>query len=903
MLPSLYQLTFLIFATIMLSNFDISDLAKKRHTPSPNTTRETESGIERFGKNTPLAETPLTDTPFAEICRAELESLAPESPEYVVAKFKLTNALRFSNLPAAYASATESLQLAKKIEDPDFLVVALAQVNVIDCLINGNGEDRKSPLDSFELTLSENASAELVYFYNSAMLDLVFWTSRFDVSTTEFLRPLQDASRLLDDDLLIQLQSQEFYTYLFWQFENFSDDKKSDLTKSLESASRDYLDAKTLLEMAKMIDGANPKKTQLKHGLAAVTEAELTGNQFLIYKTQLSTANIYWQLNDLEKAKQHYQLANRAANYLKAQFLIYEAKSHLARTERRLGNSQSELALLEQIEQSAVFADLSYATKNNIFRALCLLHQSLGNETDAENYKSRIMPRGAVTEIHKLTQQAKAHQELRLAEKQESLNEIDSLYKQQQLTDAKWKAKLDWLRAYGMAITLVAVSLAMLSAIIFIRKRLVMVKKLLVNERENIRQSRQQCADLTHRLNRAQRMESLGLMAGSVAHDFNNILVGVLGNAEVLQMKNENSDGEFRIARINSIINSAEKAASLSKQMLAYAGKQKIERHALDLNEAVLQYESILSSVCEKHKLVFELPEKSPPVSKVDLTQIEQALLNLVTNATEASPAGSPITIKTGHESIQSVETDNRLYGTRSQGGEFCFIEVTDQGTGIAEVEMDRIFEPFFTNSDSNSRGLGLSVVYGVVQSHDGLIRCSSKIGIGTTFRILLPMSVEEIQQPIDPSSDSGFHLQPPFSGSEPSYKEPSYKEAHYNILVIDDEESVIELCEQALGLNGWNVRSALGGVAGFEKIKRHADKISCVLLDVMMPEMGANELIRELEALRIDVPIVLMSGFSQTKIEFFLEKPQVVTIIQKPFRLIELQEAVEQAVRTRITG
>ena len=94
-----------------------------------------------------------------------------------------------------------------------------------------------------------------------------------------------------------------------------------------------------------------------------------------------------------------------------------------------------------------------------------------------------------------------------------------------------------------------------------------------------------------------------------------------------------------------------------------------------------------------------------------------------------------------------------------------------------------------------------------------------------------------------------------------------------------------------------------MGGVAGFEKIKRHADKISCVLLDVMMPEMGANELIRELEALRIDVPIVLMSGFSQTKIEFFLEKPQVVTIIQKPFRLIELQEAVEQAVRTRITG
>ena len=221
MLPFLYQLAFLIFATLMLSNFDVSDLPKKRHAPAPYSStggeasldaEETQPGLggERFSETAPLPETPLADTPFVEICRAEMKSLAAGSPEYVLAKFKLTNALRFSNLPAAYASATESLQPAEKIEDPDFLVVALAQVSVIDCLINGNGEDKKSPLDSFELTLSENASAELVYFYNSAMLDLISWTSRFDVSTTEFLRPIQNASSLLDDDLLIPVS----YTHL-----------------------------------------------------------------------------------------------------------------------------------------------------------------------------------------------------------------------------------------------------------------------------------------------------------------------------------------------------------------------------------------------------------------------------------------------------------------------------------------------------------------------------------------------------------------------------------------------------------------------------------------------------------------------------------------------------------------
>lgn len=395
---------------------------------------------------------------------------------------------------------------------------------------------------------------------------------------------------------------------------------------------------------------------------------------------------------------------------------------------------------------------------------------------------------------------------------------------------------------------------------------------------------------LEKRINHLQRMESLGMLASGVAHDFNNLLVGVICNAEILEAESYSSpNNQYNKERLEQIIQSAEKAADLSRQMLAYAGKTQIVKTPTELNVLISRMQGVLmSTLGEKMQLELDLsPDQI--VSNIDPTQIEQILLNLVSNARQASHGEGEVIIRTGIENIVSVQADEALFGTRETGGKFVFFEVEDSGDGIPSDKLKRIFDPFFTSRD-DGRGLGLAVVYGVVKGHHGLIRAQTVPGEGTCFRILLPYSTSSLnghpQQAPNPNTQSDFDLR----NSE-----------DLKILVVDDEPSVRDTAKALLLSQGWQVELASNGIEALEVLEQKTDDpFDCILLDVMMPKMGAKEVLEQMQLNDVSSSVVLMSGHSETQLDPYRQSDEVSTVLSKPFNSQELIQAISLAVASR---
>ena len=251
--------------------------------------------------------------------------------------------------------------------------------------------------------------------------------------------------------------------------------------------------------------------------------------------------------------------------------------------------------------------------------------------------------------------------------------------------------------------------------------------------------SQQHQDELTARLAQADRMESLGSLAGGIAHDFNNLLVGVVCNAEVLQMFHEQTPESQKC--LDGILKAAETASGLSRKMLAYAGRQLSEKRPLDLNQIVEPIVSLVQSGLMHADIRFT-PSSEPAIANVDSTQVEQIVLNLVHNANEAmGDTEGVVQVSITEEHIQDSTSDPYLLGKALPSGNYVAIEVRDSGPGIEAADIPRMFEPLQSSHPERGRGLGLAVVYGHVNRHDGLIRVRSQVGNGTTIRILLPRS------------------------------------------------------------------------------------------------------------------------------------------------------------------
>jgi PAS domain S-box-containing protein len=383
---------------------------------------------------------------------------------------------------------------------------------------------------------------------------------------------------------------------------------------------------------------------------------------------------------------------------------------------------------------------------------------------------------------------------------------------------------------------------------------------------------------LEARMQQAQRLESMGVLAGGIAHDFNNALGVILGNAR-LALDDLAPDSPLR-EKIERIRVAAEHASGLTGQMLTYAGEGPVDLAPLDLSELVAELLDLLrSTVGEKCRLEVELARDLPAVAG-DPGQMRQVVLNLVTNAIEAL-AGEPgtVAIRTGVFEPSPVYLTDVIGAPDPAPGRRIFLEVSDTGVGLDEDTKARIFDPFFTTKFSG-RGLGLAALLGIVRRHAGNIKIASKVGVGTTFRVLLPPESERATR------RAAQAPRPPVLG-----------DASGRILVVDDDPDMLSLMQHFLERAGFEVVPALGGHKALEAFRARPDEIDAVVLDLTMPELDGEEVFYEMQRIRAGLGVVFVSGYGEEEAVRRLAERGSVGFLHKPFEPEQLVEKVKVAL------
>ena len=383
--------------------------------------------------------------------------------------------------------------------------------------------------------------------------------------------------------------------------------------------------------------------------------------------------------------------------------------------------------------------------------------------------------------------------------------------------------------------------------------------------------------DLERNMAQAQKLESLGVLAGGIAHDFNNLLVGMLGNAE-LALADLPPDSPARDL-VMGIEHAATRAAELTRQMLAYAGKGRFVVEPLSLNRVITDVADLLgAAISKKASLHFDFSDALPLV-EADPTQLRQVAMNLIMNASDALGQGSgAITVVT-----RSVRAERKLLRTLLLGadlpeGTYVRMEVRDTGAGMDAATQARVFEPFFSTKFTG-RGLGLAAALGIVRAHRGAIGVDSVLGAGTTFTLLLPASDK---------TKEGEHV-----ATRRNTPPAPVAQAGGTVLVVDDDETVREVAHQILERSGLRVLRAVDGRAALAQFDVEGSEVDLVLLDVTMPVMGGAETLAALRGRGWTGPVVLMSGYSLQEANEQFGHLGAAGFVQKPFRRADLVAAV----------
>lgn len=367
------------------------------------------------------------------------------------------------------------------------------------------------------------------------------------------------------------------------------------------------------------------------------------------------------------------------------------------------------------------------------------------------------------------------------------------------------------------------------------------------------------------RLQHTQKLESLGVLAGGIAHDFNNLLTGVLGYAD-LALTELPGESPARSC-VEAVKDSAILASDLSKQMLAYSGKGSFIVEPLDLNEIIRKtVPLIVASVDKTSKLELDLAENLPPI-EADATQLTQVIMNLTINASEAiGKHDGRFTIRTGSLTADRQFLADTYLGEDLPEGCYVYLDVSDTGCGMTEEVISKAFEPFFTTKFTG-RGLGLAVVLGIVRGHKAAIQISSKPGNGTMFRILFPASSVPLK-----------------AASVKEDDEVTAWKGRGTVLVVDDETIVRDVAKALLEASGFGVLTAVNGRDAIEVFASHSAEIAVVLLDLTMPDLGGEQVFREMHAMQPEVPVLLCSGYSEEDIMGRFPSKGLAGFIQKPF-------------------
>ena len=382
---------------------------------------------------------------------------------------------------------------------------------------------------------------------------------------------------------------------------------------------------------------------------------------------------------------------------------------------------------------------------------------------------------------------------------------------------------------------------------------------------------------LEQQFRQAQKMEAIGRLAGGIAHDFNNLLMVISGYTQMLL---DQLEGESPLRKAaTEIEKAADRAASLTRQLLAFSRKQVLSPKVLDLNALVLDNLKMLPRLLGEDIEVVNVPAGDLGRIKADPGQLAQVILNLAVNARDAMPHGGRLILETANARLDESYTQRR---TSMPAGEYVVLSISDTGLGMDAETQSHIFEPFFTTKGQQGTGLGLSTVYGIVKQSGGYIWVYSEPARGTTFKIYFPRVVE---------------------AELPAEAEASAKKAaggKETILLVEDEATVRELVRRFLERHDYSVLEAENGRAALDIVTQYTGRIHLLVTDIIMPDMNGRELARRLLRLRPGTPVLYMSGYTERTIQQNGELEPGLAFLQKPFTEQTLTEKVRAVLESR---
>ncbi len=404
----------------------------------------------------------------------------------------------------------------------------------------------------------------------------------------------------------------------------------------------------------------------------------------------------------------------------------------------------------------------------------------------------------------------------------------------------------------------------------------VIVSLLDLSQRKRAEEEKKQ---LEERLVQVQKMEALGNLAGGVAHDFNNLLQAMSGYAQLLLLKKNPGDADYKY--LSEINRTTDRASDLVRRLLTFSRKMEIHFRRVSVNEIIVSAIRLLERTIPKMVAIEKRLDPNLKDIHADPTQIEQILLNLGSNAVDAMEGSGRLTIETENFNMDKNYKDKYL---ELRSGEYIRIQVSDTGKGIDEATRQRIFEPFFTTKEpGKGTGLGLATVYGIVKAHRGHITCYSESGAGTTFAVFLPVEQGDASQ----------------EKSEPSAS-LEIKGGTETILLVDDEDMVLSIAEELLSGYGYNILTAPSGEKALQVFADKSKAIDLVLMDLGMPGMGGERCLEELQKMDSHVKVIVASGYAAHKIARDPQAFGAADFLAKPYRLDVLANKVRTALDNR---
>ncbi len=382
--------------------------------------------------------------------------------------------------------------------------------------------------------------------------------------------------------------------------------------------------------------------------------------------------------------------------------------------------------------------------------------------------------------------------------------------------------------------------------------------------------------ELERELIQSQKFESLGTLASGIAHDFNNILSIILGYSSMGEMKSSKLDPEIAKC-FDAISLASQRGAKLVSQLLTFARKTETLFRSTDINALILEIIKLFNGTFPKTIDISTALQEKIPFINCDATQLHQVIMNLCVNARDAMPEGGVITIAT------SIRSDSEVIAKFPKAGARRYVEVlvSDTGTGMSDETKRKIFDPFFTTKEpGKGTGLGLAVVYSIIENHHGMIEAESELGKGARFHIYLPID-DSIVGKREPAP---AHQDAPSEGRE-------------TILIIEDEVFIIEMLQTVLASQGYHVLLARDGAEGVEMFSLHHKNINVVILDLGLPKLRGDEVANRIRRIDPNSKMIMMSGFYDPEIRANLERIGVQKLIKKPFSFAELTNCLRSAI------